>query len=201
MNKKVILTGIISFSVIMVVVVSCLSENKQHLFELDINKNRTEPRVVSVVDFDGEYGQESITTYRSPYGYEISYPEGWIGDDITSVYYKKDALNVYMIKPQEVADPYVQDHIMTISVEEKTLENFKKEVDLGHDIRIENFDELMPVSLNGLDGLYKPFENQESFYFFEKDGRLYSLHLHYDEAININKQESLSVLSTFKILE
>ena len=198
MNKKSLFVTVVLVATVTSIVSIYLRGNGLQRFDLSINNN-LEPDIINVASSsDSDVG---VVTYVSRYGYEISYPEKWSGNDITDVYYKKDALNVYMIKPQEVADPYVQDHIMTISVEEKTLENFKKEVDLGHDIRIENFDELMPVSLNGLDGLYKPFENQESFYFFEKDGRLYSLHLHYDEAININKQESLSVLSTFKILE
>ncbi len=199
MDKKILIT-VILLVMVSVVIFNFPHENKSPQQVPHNQNNQIDTKVISIVKPDSFDGIE-IVTYKSPYGYEISYPENWAVSDVTDVYYKKDILNAYMFKSQEIADPYVQDQILTIVVEKNTLEGFKKDVDLKKDIRIKDSSDLLPVTINNSNGLYRPFENQESFYYFERNGKLYSLHFHYDPVLNITEQEALWVLSTFKILE
>lgn len=143
--------------------------------------------------------------YRNPFGYEIEYPARWVAKDVTKVYGDK-VLDAYEIKPreiskQEIGDPSIISQIAVITVEEKTLKSFTEEIKSGKNIFIENTSKLLPVNMNGMAGLYVPLKYPSARYYFEKNGKLYSIVFLYDSMMGISKEEALWVLSTFKIPE
>lgn len=147
--------------------------------------------------FDGV----EMVTYKSPAGYEIQHPAQWVSGDITKFYYNQNALNAYEIKPVEIDDRYMDDQMVVITVENKTLNDLVEEIKSGKNIFVEKTTELLPVSINGASGLYIPLRNPSARYYFEKNKKLYSIVFLYDPMMNISKQEALWVLSTFKITE
>ncbi|MEK7094022.1 MAG: hypothetical protein AAB903_01630 [Patescibacteria group bacterium] len=163
-------------------------------------KDQTFSGVIQISEIPQSLKGVEMTTYKSSYGYEITYPKRWVIKDITNVFYKR-TLSTYMVMPEKINDPIVQDQVLTISVESKTLKSFRDEVSEGKDIRIKSLNDLIPVAINGFNGFQKPFENQESFYYLESNKKLYSLHFHFDPSLRISKEEALWVLSTFKIVD
>jgi hypothetical protein len=155
----------------------------------------------SPIDTTDKEPSDTNISYQNPFGYEVTYPRAWVGEDVTAVYADKDALSAYMITPKKIDDAYVQTQILTIAVQNKALETLKSEIIAKKNIRARNLSELASTTLNGVEGLERPFDGTESFYYFEKNGKLYSLHFHYDEATGITLDEARKVLATFKITD
>ncbi len=141
-----------------------------------------------------------MTTLRNDY-FEITYPKAWLSKDKTDVYYKK-VLNATDIEPIEVTPAGTNDYLMMIIVEDGTFDTLAEEIRSGGQVsrNIADLSALEPTTLNGMNGLKKPLREPGAYYFFEKDGKLYTINFFYDPALKISEAEALHVLSTFKIL-
>lgn len=202
MNKKTVSILVIApVAILGVVVWSFFRGDEPTQSPVPDGVNQTETEVISV-DKPASFEGVEMVTYKSPYGYEITYPSAWILKDVTDVFYKK-VLNGIDIEPIEVV-PYSDiDYLILISVENGSLSELKEQINSGDQLvrNIKNMSELEQVSLNGLLGLRKLLRDPSAYYFFEKNGKLYTINFFYDVSLKISKQEALWVLSTFKITE
>jgi len=205
MNKRTVSILVIALVAILGIAVwGFLRDNEPIQPHVPDEVNRIEEEIISVpkpASFDGV----EMVTYKSPYGYEITYPSAWTLKDVTDVFYKK-VLNAITIEPIEVVPfPYSDiDHLMLISTEEGSLSELKEQINSGDQLvrDIKNISELEQVNLNGLSGLRKLLRDPSAaYYFFEKNGKLYTIDFFYDASLKISEQEALWVLSTFKITE
>ncbi len=135
--------------------------------------------------FDGV----EMVTYKSEYGFEITYPKEWAGRLIPSG--TSPAVTEYYIYPEEI--PYGPSPLFQISLYEQSLEEFM----------LEQYDKnLEKISINDLVGYKQDLNFDSSYsYFFSKNGILYRLILSYADEYNVTEVEALWILSTFKITE
>jgi hypothetical protein len=131
------------------------------------------------------------TTYKSSYGYEITYPEKW--GTVLAPKETHSYLEDYAIYPVEIS--YGPSPIINIVVSEKSLSSVFRELNI-------NLADAEKILVNGISGyVYKSPNHPSVNYFFENAGRVYKVVYWYSSEYGIPEKEALDVLGTFKILK
>ena len=155
-----------------------------------LNKtSQTETEIISInkpTIFEGI----KMVIYKSPYGYEITYPSEWIARVAPK---SKDSPNLeeYYIMPEDI--PYGPSPLFQITVQNISLdEYFKTQASL---------DNLSKILLNNINGYrHQLFSLENNFsYVFSVNNRLFHIIYRLSPEHTITSQEALWVLSTFKI--
>lgn len=131
-----------------------------------------------------------MTTYKSPNGYEITYPKQW--HSILAPQGTNPYVEDYSIYPKEIE--YGPAPLIKIMVSNKSLQETFVELNLTPE-------SLQKISINGKEGYKNPeTTNKPNIdYFFESDGRVYRMTYWYAPEYGVSQEEALWVLSTFKV--
>ncbi len=134
-----------------------------------------------------------MTTYKSEFGFEITYPKSWTRDEINFSQRGTDEYVRYLfdIDTDEDSDPFI-----TISISKTDLNEVIKE--FPRDIFIE---------INGNKGVHTDFENGLNSYSFIEGDKYYSINVYSNTIFNkptyagLHEDEMNWIISTFKIIE
>ncbi len=167
------------------------------------------------IEMPASFKDVEMTTHKSEYGFEVTYPKGWIFKDATESFYRKVSSHIF-IRTFE-SSPYDNIwEVISVTVEDSgkdSLEQGLQEyINKGYDpSSLKSLSELEEVNLNGNTGfkkvrrqikesLIEDFEGNAPYYFFLKNGKLYTIRYTYQPEQKITEEEALWVLSTFKIV-
>lgn len=132
-----------------------------------------------------------MLTYKSPAGYEITYPVNWVGKEVPAPAQSDDTFIRYTISPAEPSVDFSS--MIVIRVRKTDKDIFQPDPTVGEKW----------VTINGRKGIFSPGPSGTETYYFVRNNMYYSILI--NEALifktGLNKQEALWVLSTFKVVE
>ncbi len=177
---------------------STLRDNKSTQSTTLNEVSQTETEIISMekpASFDGV----EMVTYKSPYGYEITYPKKWI-TILAPKETHPNLLEDYALYPKDIQ--YGPSPIFTIIVLKSSIkEYFKNQASI---------EKLTRISLNGShgyrhksasSGLYDPL-HEVTFYVFPIKENLTRIEYWPNrEYYPVTEEEALWILSTFRIVE
>ncbi len=169
--------------------------------------SQTETEIISMekpASFDGV----EMVTYKSPYGYEITYPKAWVGvetkgerkipiDDTLITFLSGYSIDPPLSQEQmKSLGPRMTSMLEIVVSSGEDLESVNKKIVAGK----YGLKQTTDVILNGVHGI-RAEEQYRANIYLEKGGMLYKITYFDSESLGVTKQEALWILSTFKIVE
>lgn len=164
------------------------------LYNKNLNKSKSGKTEVITATRPDELKNIEMTTYKSPYRYEITYPNNWI-----SIKSPKESipnlLENYAIYPKEI--PYGPAPLFQIEIFKKTFEEYLEEFKIS----INDLTEIKLKETIGYKHYFKTIDSSSAAYIFPKKENIIRIIYNFNDNYEISEQTAVWVLSTFKITE